>query len=184
MFKALMEWLFTRFKPITGRMLSSYVDENGNQIVKNYSTYAEYEFIHEDEKLFIRFVATYGMERIPKEHPFFKPSVRMKQEWIHCFMLPCVGEIYFLNYSNHLISVKPTYLKMNGETLDFQESFDISSREFATTTPLVQIISNLSTEIDIKFGFEYEGETREIDAVASRKTTEAIQSKYSLENNS
>ena len=180
MLRTLFEWLLPKPIYLSGEMVSTFTEaETGATIKMRYSAYSEYEYFHEDEKLFIRFVCTFGMERVPQGDMFRTLTRKKKQEWTRDGLLPWVGELYFINYADHLITVKPLSLTMQGETVTFDKNQELSPQVFVVTPPLVQLGSNFATEIDIAFSFEYEGKVIDIEGTAYRKTVEEIKSKYS-----
>lgn len=178
MFDAVFRFLFPK-QLLQGKMISTHLNsQTGLEEKLIYSPYSELEFTSADEKLFVRFVNTQGLERIPNGHPFENIPKKTLRQWFNDGLIPWVGEIYFINYSDHEISVKPHMLSMIGQTREFDEDLNIAANRIAITSPLVLIHNNYGVEFDVELSFSYGGDVVSLADVAKRLTVDEVSAKY------
>ena len=179
MLNTIFQYLFPKHV-MQGTMLSTIVDKKtGDLLTTTYSPYAEYEYTTPDQALLVRFVNTCGFERVPRKHPFTSMPKDTLRQWNNDGMIPSVGEIYFLNYSNEMITVKPDMLKFIEESMTFEEDIEIRPGVPYVTPPLVSVILNFSKELDVEFSFIYKDNTYDIKGTAQRLSMEEVNEKYS-----
>lgn len=178
MFQQLLMWFFPKQVLMKGRMVSSEFNEITRKTEAIlYSAYAEFEYMDEDEKLFVRFVYTFGFERILSDELVNAPKKTMRQ-WLRNGLIPCAGEIYFLNYGDAPISVTPLSLTIDETTLTFDQSFDIFPRHLSITPAFESMVINYTTAFEVAIRFEYEGVVKELKGTARRLSVEEIKLKY------
>jgi len=177
--KLLQKLLFKLFPnqlSYTGNMVSSSLNEQTKKMEKTlYSAYAEYEFLTNDKKLFVRFVNTYGPERVPQ-------GEQISNDLYKDGLIDWVGELYFINYSDKVLSVKPLKLRMMDKFVAFEEEYNIEPNAYTVTPPLRMVHSNYGTEFQVEFSFMYNGKLIELKSMAKRLTQDEVKLKYAKNN--
>ena len=179
MFKSLFQYFFPK-SVMSGKMLSTKFDPNtGEQHTTTFSPYSELEYTTSDNALLVRFVMTYGFERVPKGHPYANMSNKSLRQWSADGFLPCVGEIYFINSSDDIKAIEPVSLKMLRDSMTFDNEIEIQPDRIHITPPLVAMGLNFSIETDVEFSFKYHSEVINVKGLAQRLSVEEINEKYS-----
>ena len=180
MFQKFLQWLLPTPTLALGQMTSTTFNaETGNEEKTLYSQYAQIEYGHDDRKLFVRFVCTYGLERLPEGHMYGGLDKKKYREWVRDGLVPWVGEVYFLNYAEEAIEVKPLSLRMTNERVDFDTNYEVQPKDMKITPPFILLGSNYGNEFEVEVIFEYEGQVVELKGNAQRLSVQEVKEKYS-----
>lgn len=181
MFKFLSHWFRSARGINTGLMVAQKPNaQTGRMEEIHYSTYSEYEYRVEDKKILVRFVTTFGKERLPanlegKSALLYGSDKQLLRDGLTQW----VSEVYFINYTDSPVTIKPVQLTISSETLKFESVLTIEAHSHAITPPLVQVQSNYGTEIEVDFSFIIDEKLHEVKGVAQRLTLDEVRAKYS-----
>ena len=144
-----------------------------------YSPYYEFEFRTEDKSILARLVITLGPERVPHG---FKHKGRFANDLQRAYrdgIVDWVSEIYFINTSDSVLRVTPSFIKVGYDEMNFSEELNISPSSWKITKPLVALHSVYGTKSKVEFGFNYNGKEYKVLGEAKRKSVSEISEKYS-----
>ena len=181
MFKSLFRWFRSNRRINTGLMVARKSNEQTGKMEEiHYSTYCEYEYRIDDKKILVRFVTTFGKERLPEDLGGKSPLLYgSDKQLLRDGLTQWVSEIYFINYTDAPVTIKPVQLTISNETLKFVSALTVEARSHAITPPLIQVQSNYGTEIEVDFSFVIDDKLHEVKGVAQRLTLDEVKAKYS-----